>query len=605
MQRVAGDATVHASVRRLLRIAARVCGGSYASATLGDGPNAVVIAHGDEPTDPAPSWQAPLCRTDGTSVGVLRILGLDGKLVPAELDAAVADVAALLVEQLEMRRTAELVAESTATLRASEEKLRVLLERAPDAFLVRRRERIVYCNQALLELYGYERDDELLGRSVLELAHPDLREELRARIATDEELPVTRRESRGVRRDGGVVALEASTVRIDYDGEPAMLAILRDISERKRLEQQLLVTERMASVGTLAAGVAHEINNPLAFVLTNVDYARAQLADGEAKTALEEALRGAERVQRIVQSLKTLSSADDDRRGPVNVLHAIELALSMAMNEIRLRAKLHRELADVPLVEANEPRLSQVFLNLVVNAVHAIPAGAPADHAITVSSGVDALGRVFVQVKDTGAGIPPDILPRIFDPFFTTKPLGLGTGLGLAICHGIVTSLGGSIAVESELGRGTSFRVILPARKGAPPVVAPPSEPPPSKGLRRGRVLVIDDEPMIVSSIRRVLAADHDITGTTSGAEALQLIDGGARYDVIICDLMMPEMTGMEVYAALRERVLEQAERMMFLTGGTFTEQARAFVEQLPTRVHHKPLAPAQLRDLVARMLSR
>ncbi len=592
MQRVVGDPAGHGSIERLLRLAARLCGGSYAAVSLGAASSPVVIAHGTAPTGSGPRCDSTLYRSDGTELGSLTVLGLAGAKPRHELNAVLADVTALIVEQLEMRRDLQ------------EEKFRQLIERAPDAVVVRRGERVLYCNQAFLAMHGFTAHDEIVGHTVLELVHPDAREELRQRVTADDERPVTRRESRALHRDGRTIAVEASTVRLDFEGAPAMLAILRDVSERKRLEQQLLITERMASVGTLAAGVAHEINNPLAFVLTNVDFARGQLPEGEAKTALEEAQKGAERVQRIVQSLKILSSAEDDRRDPIDVHHPLELALSMAMNEIRLRAKLRREYQKLPVVEANESRLGQVFLNLIVNAVHAIPAGAPSEHSIVVATGLDPLGRVFIEVRDSGAGIPPDVLPRIFDPFFTTKPLGVGTGLGLAICHGAVASLGGSIAVESEVGRGTTFRVLLPVVAGKKAVPTRPPPPPAPKATRRARVLVVDDEPMIGSSIRRVLAADHDVEVTTSGAEALQSIDAGARYDVILCDLMMPEMTGMELHDALQTRAPDQADKMVFLTGGTFTDRAHAFVEARPTRVHHKPLPPAQLRDIIARMLA-
>jgi PAS domain S-box-containing protein len=602
MQRVAENTAAHGSIQRLLRVAARLCGGSYATVTVGSGETTVSITDGSPPLALVARHEVPLVRRDGKKLGSLVVLGATGSALDDGIAGALADVAELVVEQLEMRSAAELLAESSAKLEQSEQKFRQLIERAPDAVVVRRGERILYCNQAFLALYGYASHDEVAGRSIVDLVHETFRDELRMRIAAGDERPVTHRESRGVRKDGKTIAIEASTVRIDYDGTPAMLAFLRDCTARKLLEQQLLVTERMASVGTLAAGVAHEINNPLAFVLTNVDFARGQLPEGEAKTALEEAQKGAERVQRIVQSLKTLSSADEDRRGPVDVQHALELALSIAMNEIQQRAKLVRDFQPVPMVEASESRLVQVFLNLLVNAAHAIPKGAPEQHQIVVSTRTDAAGRVQIEVRDSGHGIAPDVLPRIFDPFFTTKPVGVGLGLGLAICHGIVSSLAGEVTVQSEPGRGATFRVAVPAVVE----VAQEAEPEPASGppsIRRGRVLVIDDEPMIGSSIRRVLSAHHDVELTTSGVEALQLIEGGARYDVILCDLMMPQMTGMDVFEQLRANAPEQAERMVFLTGGTFTERARTFVDERPTRVHHKPFRPAQLRELIARML--
>jgi PAS domain S-box-containing protein len=259
------------------------------------------------------------------------------------------------------------------------------------------------------------------------------------------------------------------------------IGVALDITERKKMEAKLIQAERLASMGTLAAGVAHEINNPLTYVMANIGFVADRLTKlvprdpspsvatqlQELATALAEAQEGASRVRQIVRDLKILARGDEERYGPIDVRGVIESSISMVSNQIRMKAELVRTLAEVPPVEASESRLGQVFLNLLVNATQAIDHGDVAGNKIGVSTSTDPAGRAVITVSDTGAGIPPEVMGRIFDPFFTTKPLGVGTGLGLFICHGIVKALGGEIAAESALGRGTTFRVTLPPARGA------------------------------------------------------------------------------------------------------------------------------------------
>jgi CheY-like chemotaxis protein/two-component sensor histidine kinase len=370
----------------------------------------------------------------------------------------------------------------------------------------------------------------------------------------------------------------------------------------------------MATVGTLAAGVAHEINNPLAYLTAALDFLHDELgaieqklpsaALGEAKQVLAEAREGAGRVKHVVRDLKTFSRAEEERRARVDLQPVIESSINMAFNEIKYRARLVKDYGATPPVFANEARLGQVFLNLLVNAAQAIPEGHAPENEIRVVTRTDDEGRAVVEVRDTGSGIPAEIVGRIFDPFFTTKPIGVGTGLGLSITRSIVTALGGRIMVESEVGKGTVFRVTLPA---APPQVdaEDPGERAPLKQARRGQVLVVDDEPAIGAAIRRILAAEHDVTVLTSAPRALETVARGARFDVILCDLMMPHMTGMELHARIAALAPDQAERMVLLTGGAFTASANQFLDRVPNARVEKPFDPASLRALVRGLVHR
>jgi CheY-like chemotaxis protein len=386
------------------------------------------------------------------------------------------------------------------------------------------------------------------------------------------------------------------------------VAVFRDITREKATQAQLLVSDRMASVGMLAAGVAHEINNPLACVLANLDLSVRELADREAsgdigdvqelREMLADARDASDRVRQIVRDLKVFSRHEDTRSGAVDVQKVLESSLRMAWNEIRHRACLMKDYGSVPLVEGSESRLGQVFLNLIVNAAQAIAEGDAEGNSIRIVTSVDQTGRIVVAITDSGKGIAAQDLKHLFRPFYTTKGPGVGTGLGLAISHRIVTGLGGEIQLESQVGKGTTFRVILPAARSSERVEQAPVQTA-TRAARRARILVVDDEPAIAGVIRRILSKEHDVVTTVAAAEALGRIRAGESFDVILCDLMMPQMTGMDLHGELRKVNPACAERMIFLTGGAFTPAARAFLDAVSNQRVEKPFDAQHLRALV------
>jgi len=397
-----------------------------------------------------------------------------------------------------------------------------------------------------------------------------------------------------------------------------------DVTERKRMLARLQIADRMASIGTLAAGVAHEINNPLAYVIGNLAYSLQRLEplvarpEGQRGTggdatetvraclaALREAEAGAERVRDIVRDVKLFSRAGEEARTPVPVAPVLHAALALAGNEIRHRARVALEVGDVPPVLGNESRLSQVFLNLLVNAAQSIPEGHADRNVIRVVARRSGDGAVTVEVHDTGCGIAPESRKRIFDPFFTTKAAGFGTGLGLSICHGIVTALGGEIEVESEVGKGSTFRVTLPAA-AAPAAEAPrPAPPPPQRARRRARILVVDDEPLFCRMVERALGGEHDVVALTDAREALRRVRAGERYDALLTDLAMPVLSGMALHDEIARVDPGLAERTLFATGGAFTPLTTEFVARHAGRVLEKPLGAGALREAVAGVLER
>ena len=387
--------------------------------------------------------------------------------------------------------------------------------------------------------------------------------------------------------------------------------VSRDVSDKKQTEMHLMLSDRMASVGTLAAGVAHEINNPLASVIANLDMAMQDIM-ALAETAklppdlsdeIKDARVAADRVREIVRDLKIFSRGEEDRHGPVDVEHVLESTLRMAWNEIRHRAKLVKHFGKVPFVDADESRLGQVFLNLIINAAHAIPAGNYDSNEIRISTSVEPSGRVMVDIRDTGTGIPVEVRPRLFTPFFSTKPVGVGTGLGLAISHRIITQFGGTIAYDTEVGRGTEFHISLPVAGPATPVVHTQKIWTRSPAARRGSILVIDDEETLAQAIRRFLSVEHNVTAVYRARDALDLLELGTRYDVILCDLMMPQITGMELFNEIIRLDPAQAGRIVFLTGGAFTASAREFLVSTTNRRIEKPFDLKEVRRLVNELI--
>jgi len=395
-------------------------------------------------------------------------------------------------------------------------------------------------------------------------------------------------------------------------GRPVRVAIGRDLTERNEAQERLARAHRLAAIGTLAAGVAHELNNPLTFVLSNVELVADGLrrlrgmprdADGwdEALHALDDALEGAERMRVIVRDLRTMARSDEATPTAVDVRKLLESAANLAWNEVRSRARLIWDIGDVPAVRGSETRLGQVFLNLIVNAAHAIPDGNPDAHVIRLSASRQPNGKVAISVADDGSGIPPENLPRIFDPFFTTKPVGVGTGLGLWVCHNIVSAFGGTLDAMSEVGRGTTFRVVLAAAERGD-ALRPARIQDGRDGRARLRLLVVDDEPLVAATVRRQLASEFVVDAASGAADALARI-ARDRYDAIVCDVVMEGPSGLQFLEALREQAPELVGRVLFVTGGASPASADLLAASGAPWMA-KPFDGRQLRQALKMLLS-
>jgi signal transduction histidine kinase/ActR/RegA family two-component response regulator len=369
----------------------------------------------------------------------------------------------------------------------------------------------------------------------------------------------------------------------------------------------LNVTDRLAAVGRLAGGVAHEVNSPLAVMLTNVSWVREtlrnrpppkrtasgdELSMADILSALAEAEEGAQRVAQIVRDLQDFAGDGPHGPGAADLVQVVEHVRRLVGNEVRSRAAFRIEVPSGSLMVAGTPaRLGQLLTHLFVHAARSIEEGHAAENEVRVVVRRDDAGSVEVEVRDTGRGLAPDALAHVFDPFFAAASTGQAEGVGLAVCHGLVGALGGEIAVDSAPGRGTVCRV----RLHEAPSTARLALRAPAAAPARPRVLVVDDEPLVVASLYRVLSRQFDVVPHTSSRHALGLVNAGERFDAILLDLMMPELSGPAFFDEVTRLDPDLAPAVVFLTGGAFTPGAQEFLERVPNPRMGKPFDAAEL----------
>jgi two-component system, cell cycle sensor histidine kinase and response regulator CckA len=540
------------------------------------------------------------------------------------------------VEDVTERKRAE------ESLRESEGRFRTLFEEAPIAIGINRNAISLHANFAFLKLFGLTDSREVVGKPVGEFWSPETRasiEEFGRRRSQNLPAP-TEYEGLAQRSDGSQFPAHIIAKKVNLPDGPATAGFITDLTDRRRAEREreqmqasLAQSDRLASMGMLAAGVAHEINNPLTYVLCNIQnlaeeirrHARhltllresLQQRFGENVTSevldsagdtLEpntwselmlnfgDALSGLRKIKEIARGLGTFSRVENDEIVPVCLGDAIRSALNIASNEIKYRAKVEDNIAQTAPVLGSEGKLSQVFLNLLINAAHAIRSGGVHENTISVRTWQSG-SVVCAEVRDTGCGIVPEHLERIFDPFFSTKPVGVGSGLGLAICKNIVSRFDGKISVTSEVGKGTSFFVEFPvAREQA----SPQAERPINRGQVSvtGRILVVDDEPRIRRVIIRICQG-YETVEAESGEQARELLSGDQRFDVILCDMMMPRVSGMDLHRWLVDYDPVLAKRVVFMTGGAFTPETRSYLDDVENPRVDKPFEAEKLRQIV------
>jgi PAS domain S-box-containing protein len=490
-----------------------------------------------------------------------------------------------------------------------DETLRTLLDIAPDAIAIVRAGTVLYMSPTGARMLGYGAARDVVGVSMGDWMHPDdvalagrrIAEVMRGGKALD--LP---QEYRAVTRDGRSIVVEVASVPITYEGAPAVLAFVRDATERKALERQVAESMRLAALGRLSAGVAHELNNPLTHLVLTVDRLRRSVADtgpdraaatiADVRDKLELLAQDVQRMVVIARELRLFASPQASSCGPVPMQEVLEHALeSIAATGGAPTATIERRYADAPPADADPDRLVQVFCNLLRNAFDSLSeAGTPSPTVtLTLRRAED---RVAVDVANNGPGIPLELRERIFEPFFTTKAYGAGAGLGLAISRSIVQALDGELVLVSDMDRGgTTFTVTLPAWRS--PSAAAVAEG--ASEIGRLRVLVVDDEVSIGSTLGSILEDQHEVVVTTSVRGAMAAIAGDPAFDLVLCDVVMPGASGLDFLEQLRAAHPALADRVVFMTGATLgSDQGRALAA-LANPVVAKPFDLGQLEGLL------
>jgi signal transduction histidine kinase/CheY-like chemotaxis protein len=386
--------------------------------------------------------------------------------------------------------------------------------------------------------------------------------------------------------------------------------VATDVTAQRRAARRLVDADRAATLGRLSASLAHQLNNALTYMRLNLgrmlslELSRRPVSPLRLHRIelLQEVREGIARMDHVVAEVLQFARHDDDVAGTIEVRAALESALRLVSHEIGHRARLIVEHGDPPPVHGRESDLRHVLLHLLLNAQQAIPEGEAHLNEIRVSTGTDASGRATISVTDSGVGIPPELLGGIFEPEFVGRGVRPDLGPRLAICREVVTALGGEIAAESVMGRGTTLRIALPAVPRAEKALRAQSEPErvSEPGHRtRLRILVVDDDKPVAQALAIELGAAHEVVLASSGREALEILDGDRNFDLVLCDLMMPELTGIDVFEALQPVDPELARRMVFMTGGAFTPRAQQFLRTTPAAHIAKPFGPDTLAGLL------
>ena len=468
--------------------------------------------------------------------------------------------------------------------------------------------RVHHANPAFCALLGY-RPEEL---DALTLEHFDTSEYPNAAVLLSDfdAGPNTLREHLWRTRSGELKAVELSASQIQRDGQLQWIVLIgRDLTEQRQLQAHLTQVDRMAAVGLLASGVGHEINNPLAYVAANLDFVREHLASSSnpvhapAIEALTEARQGADRVREIVGDLKHYATWEKiSRDDTADAEQVLETSLRIAGNQLRHRARVQRNYCGQALVSGSESRLGQVFLNLLVNAAQAIPEGRALDNLITLTTELHERW-VLVRIADTGKGLNQEDLQQIFTPFFTTKAPDEGSGLGLSICQHIVSGMGGRIEVESSPGQGATFTVWLPRQRAEDSLefTTDPADLLDIDPHHRPLLIIVEDQAPVARALRRMLDDTFEVLHFERAADALTHLSAHPGGEVILCDLMMPQMTGVEFARELEAHHPDQLSRLIFMTGGSPGQSERHFMERREIPCLDKPFEPEALRRILAR----
>ncbi len=481
-----------------------------------------------------------------------------------------------------------------AALEESEQRYRALVELAPDGIVIHQAGTLVFANQRAAQLLGYSSPEEMLGQPVMSFVHPEYRTMVAKRVARALEAkePAPPAEEVFLRADGSTIEVEVTAAPMSWAGRPAMQVVVRDISARRAVEERLRRAQKLEAIGQLAGGVAHDFNNILQALLSTIEVLRVGQRDAaEVQAGLEEIEAYVRRGAVLARQLLLFARREVTRFELVDLNEVVQGTISMLQRLMPENVELELALAGEALpVRVDRGQVEQVLVNLAVNAREAMPSGG----RLTVRTGAKA-GNAWLDVADTGVGIPPELEGRIFEPFFSTKAASEGSGLGLAVVHGIAVRHGGKVEVTSEPGRGSIFRVTIPLADGPPPARTEQRQETPvlPRGRTGVRVLLVEDEEGAREGIRDALTLlGFEVTAADSAETALALAAGGS-FDVLLSDLLLPGMHGGE----LAEHLTRQwpGLKVIIMSGYAQDEAIRRGVGEGVVRFLQKPFDVASL----------
>lgn len=513
----------------------------------------------------------------------------------------------------------------------TEERYKILMEQASCGIFISKTNGVILeVNKKAEELFDCSKD-QIIGKSYenfilasdLTYTHLLIQKLL-------EEKSIGPSEGRIQQANGNIRDIEYSIALVKIGNEDLFIAVLNDVSDRNRLRSKVLLSDKLAVVGTLAAGVVHDINTPVTWISENLKTLKENIKNLKEKIAysnlekvelernsfakgfneqlhnfielINESIQGMEEVRNIVLNLKSFACVDEEAASLLDVHEILNTTIKIASHEFKSNIKIEKEFdRTIPKSLLQRGKLQQVFLNLIVNAVQSIPATSSRNEFVRIKTYLEK-NEIHIDISDSGTGIDPKIMPKIFDQFFTTKPIGVGSGLGLSICREIISNLGGQIKVKSVFGTGSTFSVILPLKLDQDHYKIDPAIF--KKVISRAHILVVDDEPSLLRTIQRILEKYHDVTTAQGGRTALEILNQkDCSFDLIITDFSMPDVSGADLYHFLANKKAGLEHRVIFVSGGIDPVQHKEFLATLSNPCIAKPFTKEELLQVVNMML--
>ena len=532
----------------------------------------------------------------------LQLVKKNGEIIDVLLNAlAVYDENGVMVGSMSIMRDITELKKLEEELRESEEKFRNLFENSIDAIVVVKKGVIVMANNAFLKMFGYDRIDEIIGRNYLFFADVESRdflEQMRLKRDRGEKFP-SRFEFKAIRKDGSVFDVEVSVGIILFKGEILRIVIVRDLTERKLIQEQLVYSEKLSSIGTMVAGVAHEINNPLSIIMSSAELLKEEVKlNPEIQSYIDMIIEGTNRCARIVENLVTFARKKEFCKELININKIINETLilrecHLSLNNIKVKRNFQE---DIGMVFADPHQLKKVFLNLIDNSTDAMIEANKGD-TIEIKT-YQENDKILIEFIDDGPGIPKEKRSKIFDPFFTTKDVGKGTGLGLSVVYGIIKEHGGEICYDIFHKDGCKFVIKLSLSEKDEK--SDDSLKLDEQKEKTKKILVVDDEESILGLSKRILEKEgYNVNTAFNVAKAFTLIQN-IDFDVIVADVkMLDELGGKELFELIKDTKPNLCDRFIVMTGDTAELETKQFIEKNNLNFIKKPFKILKFLDII------